>query len=113
MTWTLEYHLRLSEIYCNQTDLSEKGSLLEVLDRTKTKFGARLLRDWIGRPLVDRLMLHERVEAVEEIKNSASPSIWKLKHLLRGMPDLVKGLCRVQYTKVCLSTSFSLVFSLW
>lgn len=42
------------EIYKNTTDGTAKGSLLEVLDKTQTKFGARLLKSWIGRPLVDR-----------------------------------------------------------
>jgi DNA mismatch repair protein MSH3 len=40
------------EIYRNQTDFSEKGSLLWVLDHTRTKFGRRMLRKWIGRPLL-------------------------------------------------------------
>lgn len=42
------------EIYRNQTDFSEKGSLLWVLDHTRTKFGRRMLRKWIGRPLLTR-----------------------------------------------------------
>jgi len=42
------------EIYRNQTDFSEKGSLLWVLDHTRTKFGRRMLRKWIGRPLLSR-----------------------------------------------------------
>jgi DNA mismatch repair protein MSH3 len=41
------------EIYRNQTDYSTKGSLIWILDRTKTKFGARMLKNWVGRPLVD------------------------------------------------------------
>jgi DNA mismatch repair protein MSH3 len=40
------------EIYRNQTDFSKKGSLLWVLDHTRTKFGRRMLRKWIGRPLL-------------------------------------------------------------
>jgi DNA mismatch repair protein MSH3 len=42
------------EIYRNETDHSVNGSLIWILDRTKTKFGARLLRNWIGRPLIDK-----------------------------------------------------------
>ncbi|KAG8920758.1 Mismatch repair protein msh3, partial [Tulasnella sp. 418] len=41
------------EIYRNSTDFSEKGSLFWILNRTTTKFGARLLKSWVGRPLVD------------------------------------------------------------
>jgi len=42
------------EVYRNDTDDTVKGSLIWVLDRTKTKFGARLLHNWVGRPLVDK-----------------------------------------------------------
>lgn len=42
------------EIYNNETDYTTRGSLIWILDRTKTKFGARLLRSWIGRPLIDK-----------------------------------------------------------
>jgi DNA mismatch repair protein MSH3 len=42
------------EIYRNETDHSVNGSLIWILDRTKTKFGARQLRSWVGRPLTDK-----------------------------------------------------------
>lgn len=42
------------EIYRNETDYTTRGSLMWVLDKTKTRFGARLLRSWVGRPLVDK-----------------------------------------------------------
>lgn len=41
------------EIYRNNTSFTEKGSLFSILNHTTTKFGQRLLRKWIGRPLVD------------------------------------------------------------
>lgn len=92
------------EIYQNQTDFSERGSLLWILDRTKTRFGARLLKTWIGRPLIDRAILQERVDAVEEIVAGQSHTLDRLHTLLRKLPDLVKGLCRIQYGKVKLTT---------
>lgn len=45
--------------------------------------------------------MKERTDAVEEILTSQSTLISKLKVVLTGTPDLVKGLCRVQYGKVC------------
>ncbi|KAG5354224.1 hypothetical protein C0989_003737 [Termitomyces sp. Mn162] len=85
------------EIYRNETDGTVIGSLLWLLDKTKTKFGARLLRSWIGRPLVDKRMLNERAEAVEEILESPSEQLVTLRQILRKLPDLAKGLCRIQY----------------
>ena len=93
------------EIYRNQTDFSPKGSLLWLMDHTQTKMGKRLLRDWIGRPLVDRDLLEERLSAVAEIKDDASLTLEKLKGLLKGsIPDLGRGMSRIQYGKVRTST---------
>ena len=41
------------EIYRNETDFQKRGSLMWILDHTTSKFGARMLRDWVGRPLTD------------------------------------------------------------
>ncbi|CAE6491489.1 unnamed protein product [Rhizoctonia solani] len=104
-------------IFRNQTDFTETGSLVWVLNKTKTKFGSRMLRSWIGRPLVDKKyvpvafapsvelftnasrILQERVDAVEEILETKELKIERLQLLLKGLPDLVKGLCRIQYKK--------------
>ena len=90
------------EIYRNQTDYTTKGSLLWTLDRTKTKFGRRLLRNWVGRPLLDRVRLEERVQAVEEMaRGGDGPKLEQLKGLLAKISyDLEKGLIRIYYGKV-------------
>ena len=41
------------EIYRNETDYKVEGSLLWILNKTKTKFGLRKLRELLGRPLLD------------------------------------------------------------
>ncbi|KAF9533444.1 DNA mismatch repair protein MSH3 [Crepidotus variabilis] len=85
------------EIYRNETDGNVKGSLIWVLDKTKTKFGARLLRSWVGRPLIDKRVLQDRIDAVEEILESSSEKLITLRNIIKGLPDLAKGLCRIQY----------------
>ncbi|KAI9796319.1 MAG: Mismatch repair protein msh3 [Piccolia ochrophora] len=89
------------EIYRNQTDYSGKGSLFWTLDRTKTRFGQRLLRKWVGRPLLDKDKLQERVAAVEELKQGGQIAmVEKLKSLLsRTKCDLERGLIRIYYGK--------------
>lgn len=42
------------EIFQNQTDYTRMGSLIWILDRTLTRFGARQLREWVSRPLVNQ-----------------------------------------------------------
>ena len=96
------------EIYQNQTDHTEKGSLFWTLDRTKTRFGQRLLRKWVGRPLLRKAELEERIAAVEELNNDQRTTrVDKVKHLLSQIrSDLEKSLIRIYYGKVgaCLSS---------
>lgn len=89
------------EIYLNQTDHSERGSLFWTLDRTQTRFGQRLLRKWVGRPLLDRARLDERVAAVEELKNGESTmAVDRIRSLLvKTRGDLEKSLIRIYYKK--------------
>ncbi|WP_449290042.1 DNA mismatch repair protein MutS [Paenibacillus sepulcri] len=44
---------------------SKKGSLLWLLDRTRTSMGSRMLRRWIDKPLLSVKMIDERLEAVD------------------------------------------------
>lgn len=49
-----------------------RGSLLGVLDRTVTPMGGRLLRKWIGQPLLDRARLEQRLDAVAALFESGT-----------------------------------------
>lgn len=90
------------EIYQNQTDHSEKGSLFWTLDRTKTRFGQRLLRKWVGRPLVVKKELEDRIAAVEELKSGVQTiKVDKVKSMLSQIKsDLERSLIRIYYGKV-------------
>ncbi|MCJ1281930.1 Mismatch repair protein msh3 [Xylographa opegraphella] len=89
------------EIYQNQTDHTEKGSLFWTLDRTETRFGKRLLRKWVGRPLLEKLKLEERIAAVQELKDGdGSIKVDRLRHVLsKTKSDLEKSLIRIYYGK--------------
>lgn len=89
------------EIYQNQTDHTTKGSLYWMMDRTQTKFGGRLLRKWVGRPLLDRGLIEERLSAVEELLDpDKAMSVEKLRRVLSKMrTDLEKSLLRIYYGK--------------
>ena len=49
----------------------KRGSLLWVLDRTKTPMGGRLLRSWVERPLLDPVAIRRRLAAVNELYSDA------------------------------------------
>lgn len=46
---------------------NKKGSLLSVLDRTRTAMGARLLRKWVEQPLLSKEEINQRLDGVEEL----------------------------------------------
>lgn len=89
------------EIYQNQTDHFTKGSLYWMMDRTQTKFGGRLLRKWVGRPLLDRHAIEERLIAIEELLDpDKAVHAEKLRRVLsRIKTDLEKNLIRIYYGK--------------
>lgn len=58
------------EITEKMRDKTKKGTLLWVLDKTSTSMGGRLLRRWLNDPLIDRAEINDRLDAVEELKNS-------------------------------------------
>ncbi|KIL90987.1 hypothetical protein FAVG1_05683 [Fusarium avenaceum] len=89
------------EVYRNSTDHSEKGSLFWALDKTLTRPGHRLLRKWVGRPLLDQQLLEARLNAVEELleKQSTHP-VSQLETLLANTKtDLERSLIRIYYGK--------------
>ncbi|PHH67236.1 hypothetical protein CDD81_3005 [Ophiocordyceps australis] len=87
------------EVYRNATDHSETGSLFWALDRTTTPFGRRLLRKWVGRPLLDQTRLEERLAAVEELLAKQS-TVDELESLLSSTRmDLERSLIRIYYAK--------------
>ncbi|CAK7210882.1 Mismatch repair protein msh3 [Sporothrix bragantina] len=90
------------EVYRNATDHGLRGSLLWALDKTTTRPGHRLLRKWIGRPLLDRVALTARVAAVEELlRSEGSGRREKLELLLTNTrsTDLERSLIRIYYGK--------------
>ena len=65
----------------------KRGSLLWVLDQTKTPMGGRLLRAWIERPLLNPAVIRRRLNAVNELF-SDSVLRGELMHALRAIGDM-------------------------
>ncbi|KAJ6785864.1 hypothetical protein PWT90_11114 [Aphanocladium album] len=89
------------EVYRNSTDHAERGSLLWAIDKTLTRFGRRLLRKWIGRPLLNQEHLEARLAAVEELhsKHSSAPVDDLERLLAKTRTDLERSLIRIYYGK--------------
>lgn len=81
MDWTTRRNLELTE---SLRSGEKKGSLLWVLDRTKTPMGSRLLRSWVERPLLSAVAIRRRLAAVDELVNdtvSRSELLLKLREI--------------------------------
>ncbi|XP_031951795.1 DNA mismatch repair protein Msh3 isoform X1 [Corvus moneduloides] len=98
------------EILQNQTDMKTKGSLLWVLDHTKTSFGRRRLKKWVTQPLLKSSEINARLDAVSEILLSESSVFGQIQTLLCKLPDLQRGLCSV-FHKKCSTQEFFLIVS--
>src|SRR5256884_811880 len=61
------YTRRNLELFETGRSGSTKGSLLWVLDRTRSPMGGRLLRRWIGQPLLDISILEQRQQTIAEL----------------------------------------------
>ena len=75
---------------------NKKGSLLWVLDKTRTAMGARMLRHFVEQPLVDADAIEERLLAVEELKENAITRE-ELREYLNPVYDLERLIGRITY----------------
>ena len=74
----------------------KRGSLLGVLDKTKTAMGARLLRSYVEQPLIDREEICRRQDAVCELKSRVITRE-ELREYLNPVYDLERLITRVTY----------------
>jgi len=74
----------------------KKGSLLWVLDKTKTAMGKRLIRKWIEQPLISVTEITARLNAVDEL---ASDTVLRgeMREYLSGIHDIERLMTRIVY----------------
>lgn len=74
----------------------KKGSLLWVLDKTRTAMGKRMIRTWLERPLLSLAQITRRHDAVEEWVQS--PMLCdEMTSQLSGVPDMERLMTRIVY----------------
>jgi DNA mismatch repair protein MutS len=84
------------ELLETMREKQKRGSLLWVLDKTRTAMGARLLRTWIEQPLIDKDAILERQKAIEEL-NLNFISREELGEYLNPVYDLERLIGRISY----------------
>ena len=88
--------IRNLEITETMRTKSKKGSLLWVLDKTKTSMGKRLLRSWVERPLVDVQKIIWRQDATEELVNDIALKD-DFRETLSGIQDIERLMTKITY----------------
>ena len=74
----------------------KRGSLLWVLDKTKTAMGARMLRSFVEQPLIDADAINERLDAVTEL-NMQAMLREEIREYLNPVYDLERLVSRISY----------------
>lgn len=74
----------------------KRGSLLWVLDKTRTAMGARTLRKFVEQPLIDKNEINRRLDAVEELKEQAI-SREEIREYLSPVYDLERLITKITY----------------
>lgn len=74
----------------------KRGSLLWVLDKTKTAMGARMLRSFIEQPLIDKEDINKRLDTIEELTGNAI-SREEIREYLNPVYDLERLISKISY----------------
>ena len=93
---TLDPHTRRNlELFESGRSGSVKGSLLWVLDKTRSPMGGRLLRRWIGQPLLDIAILQQRQQVIGEMLSDTLMQA-RLAEVLKKAGDIERLINRVR-----------------
>ena len=84
------------ELMETMREKNKKGSLLWVLDKTKTAMGARMLRSFLEQPLIDAAAIERRLDAVQEL-NASLIDRDEIREYLNPVYDLERLLARISY----------------
>lgn len=103
--------LRNLELVETARGKTRRGSLLWILDKTRTTMGSRLLRAWIERPLKEKPMIEQRLDAVEQLVNDPMTA-GSLREVFDSVYDVERLLSKIAYDSVNARDCLALVATL-
>lgn len=83
------------EILQNNFDHTEKGSLWAFVNRCKTPFGQRCMKEWLCHPLYQSKHIQTRTNAIEELLTVYESQAEETRNILKNVADLERLLSRV------------------
>lgn len=108
LSYTTTSNLELFETIRSK---EKKGSLLWVLDNTKTSFGKRMMRQVIASPLMDKAAIDARLDCVEFLNKNIVTRM-EIQNLLKGIQDMERLCSRASFGNASPRDVFSLSSSL-
>ncbi len=108
LSYTTTSNLELFETIRSK---EKKGSLLWVLDNTKTSFGKRMMRQVLASPLMDKNAIDARLDCVEYFNTNLLTRM-EVQKLLRGIQDMERLCSRASFGNASPRDVFSLSSSL-
>ncbi len=86
--------LRNLELTSSLSEGGRQGTLISILDKTQNSMGARMLKQWLLRPLVDKETIGGRLDAVEQLAFDTITRT-KLAGALKPLVDIERVLARI------------------
>jgi len=99
------------EIISSMAGGSREGTLISILDRTQTAMGARLLKNWISRPLKKLAQIQKRQECVTEFYENKPLSV-NLAAALKNIGDLERLISKIATARAVARDLINLKYSL-
>ena len=93
LDYNTQRNLELTQTMLSNT---KRGSLLWVIDKTKTAMGKRLIRSWLDHPLMNISKINNRQSAVEELVNDTVLRL-ELTATLSGIYDIERIMTKIVY----------------
>ena len=94
---SIDYNTRRNlELTETMIKLEKKGSLLWVLDKTKSAMGKRMMKSFVERPLVNVEAINDRLDVVQELKDDAMLND-SLRECLNSISDIERLMTKVVY----------------
>ncbi len=82
------------ELFSTIREHDSRGSLINLIDRTCTPMGGRLLKNWLYKPLANKQKIESRLDLVEKyVKNRVLRE--KIQHLLEEINDIERLVARI------------------
>lgn len=82
------------ELFSTIREQDSKGTLIEMIDRTRTAIGGRQMKNWLSKPLVKRKSINDRQDLVEKYTKDRQARE-KLQRLLENISDIERLVARI------------------